>query len=175
MKKERMVEEKSRLETSLSESKELEAQSSLARGLQAEIKKLNTAVDVEMVGVDSDEENITTRKVILRSPSTTPLRNRSILSMSSSTTKRKLEVMTSSSVKSDLYIIYQFGDCSFSEGQSQPKFQVVRPWSCGWREGKVVGKKEVTRRRVEIRERGNLLRFQLRCWVSAGVLVVVRD
>ena len=102
MKKERMVEEKARLETSLSESKkELEAQSSLARGLQAEIKKLNTAVDVEMVGVDSDEENITTRKVILRSPSTTPLRNRSILSMSSSTTKRKLEVMTSSSVKSD--------------------------------------------------------------------------
>lgn len=45
MKKERMVEEKARLETSLSESKkELEAQSSLARGLQAEIKKLNTAV-----------------------------------------------------------------------------------------------------------------------------------
>ena len=83
MKKERMVEEKTRLETSLSESKnELEAQSSLTRGLQAEIKKLNTAfeVEVEMVEVDSDEGNITTRKVILRSPSNTPLRSRSILS-----------------------------------------------------------------------------------------------
>lgn len=124
MKKERMVEEKARLETSLSESKkELEAQRSLARGLQAEIKKLNTAVEVEMVEVDSDEENITTRKVILRSPSTTPLRNRSILSMPSSTTKRKLEDMTSSSVESGLDIIYQFGDCSDSEGQSQPKFK----------------------------------------------------
>ena len=83
MKKERLLEQKARLETSLSESKkELEAQSSLARGLQAEIKKLNTAfeVEVEMVEVDSDEGNITTRKVILRSPSNTPLRSRSILS-----------------------------------------------------------------------------------------------
>jgi hypothetical protein len=131
-----------------------------------------------MVGVDSDEENITTRKVILRSPSTTPLRNRSILSMSSSTTKRKLEVMTSSSVKSDLYIIYQFGDCASSEGQSQPKFQVVRQRSCGWREGKVVGKEEKTRRRVEIRDvvvttgEREFTELSVEVWVSAWVLVV---
>ena len=87
-------------------------------------------------------------------------------------------VMTSSSVKSDLYLIYQFGDCSASEGQSQPKFQVVRPWSCGWREGKVVGKEEVTRRRMEIRDvvvttgEREFTELSVEVWVSAGVLVV---
>ena len=125
-KKEKMMEEKTQAESSLSESKkELETQSSLIRSLQAEIKKLNTAGEVDMVELDSDEENITTRKVMSRSPSTNPLRNRSLLSVpSSTTTKRKLEDMTSSSVKSGLDKIYQFGDSSDSEGQSQPKFQV---------------------------------------------------
>ena len=80
VKKEKMVEEKARLESLLSESKKkLEALSNLARGLQTDIKKLNTAVEVDMVEVDSDEENITTRKVMSRSPITTHMRNRSLL------------------------------------------------------------------------------------------------
>ena len=119
VKKEKMMEEKARLESLLSESKKkLEALSNLARGLQTDIKKLNTAVEVDMVEVDSDEENITTRKVMSRSPSNTPLRNRSLMSASSTSTKRKLEDMTSSSVKSGLGNIYQFGDSSDSVGQS---------------------------------------------------------
>jgi hypothetical protein len=104
----------------LSESKkELESHSSLARSLQSEIKKLIKDVEVYVKDVDSDDENITTRKVKLRSPSTTPLWNRFTLAVAkTTTTKRKLEDMTSSSVKSGLDNIYQFGDSSDSEGQS---------------------------------------------------------
>ena len=56
--------------------------------------------------------------------------------------------------------------------------RVVRPWSCGWREGKVVGKEEVTRRRVEIRDvvvttgEREFTELSVEVWVSAGVLVV---
>jgi hypothetical protein len=56
--------EKIRLVSLLSESKkELEYHSSLARSLQSEIKKLNKDVEVYVKDVDSDDENITTRKV----------------------------------------------------------------------------------------------------------------
>jgi hypothetical protein len=111
-----MTEEKMRLVSLLSESKkELESHSSLARSLQSEIKKLNKDVEVYVKDVDSDDENITTRKVKLRSPCGTdshwPWQK-------TTTTKRKLEDMTSSSVKSGLDNIYQFGDSSDSEGQS---------------------------------------------------------
>ena len=58
--------------------------------------------------------------------------------------------------------------------------RIVRPWSCGWREGKVVGKEEVTRRRVEIIIRDVVVttgereftEISVEVWVSAGVLVV---
>jgi hypothetical protein len=72
VKKEKMTEEKMRLVSLLSESKkELESLSGLARSLQSEIKKMNKAVEVYVKDVDSDDENITTRKVNLRSPITT--------------------------------------------------------------------------------------------------------
>jgi chromosome segregation ATPase len=120
VKEEKMTEEKMRLFSLLSESKkELESLSGLARNLQSEIKKLNKDVKVYVIDVNSDDENITTRRVMLRSPSTTPLWNRSTLAVAkTTTTKRKLEDMTSSSVKSGLDNIYQFGDSSDSEGQS---------------------------------------------------------
>ena len=90
-----------RLVSLMSESKkELESLSGLARNLQSEIKKLNKDVEVYVIDVNSDDENITTRKVMLMSPSTTPLWNRSTLAVAKmTTTKRKLEDMTSSSVK----------------------------------------------------------------------------
>jgi ribosomal protein L22 len=115
-KSEKMTEEKMRLVSSLSESKkELESHSSLVRSLQSEIQKLNKDVAVYVKDVDSDDENITTRKVNLRSPSKTPLWNRFTLAVAkTTTTKRKLEDMTSSSVKSGLDNIYQFGDSSDS-------------------------------------------------------------
>ena len=102
----------------MSESKkELESLSGLARSLQSEIKKLNKDVEVYVIDVNSDDENTTTRNVMLRSPSSTPLWNRSTLAVAkTTTTKRKLEDMTSFSVKSDN--IYQFGDSSDPEGQS---------------------------------------------------------
>ena len=56
--------------------------------------------------------------------------------------------------------------------------RVVRPWSCGWMEGKVVGKEEVTRRRMEIRDvvvttgEREFTELSIEVWVSAGVLVV---
>ena len=56
--------------------------------------------------------------------------------------------------------------------------RVVRPWSCVWREGKVVGKEEVTRRRMEIRDvvvttgEREFTELSIEVWVSAGVLVV---
>ena len=82
VKKEKMTEEKMRLVSLLSESKkDLESHSSLARSLQSEIKKLIKDVEVYVKDVDSDDENITTRKVKLRSPSTTPLWNRFTLAV----------------------------------------------------------------------------------------------
>jgi hypothetical protein len=87
--------------------------------LQSEIKKLNKDVEVYVIDVNSDDENITTRKVMLRSPRTTPLWNRSTVAVAKTiTTKRKLEDMTSISVNLGLDNIYQFGDNSDSEGQS---------------------------------------------------------
>ena len=82
VKKEKMTEEKMGLVSLLSESKkDLESHSSLARSLQSEIKKLIKDVEVYVKDVDSDDENITTRKVKLRSPSTTPLWNRFTLAV----------------------------------------------------------------------------------------------
>jgi hypothetical protein len=43
-----------------------ESKKELVRSLQSEIKKLNKDVEVYVKGVDSDDENITTRKVKLR-------------------------------------------------------------------------------------------------------------
>ena len=125
VKKEKMLDEKKVLDFSLDKTrKEFAAQSSLAVTLQGEIKKL-ASVEVKMAEVDSDEENIATRRVISRSPSTTPLRNRSLLSLSNSTsTKRKLDESTSTTAKSSFDSVYQCGDSSDSEGQSQPKFLV---------------------------------------------------
>ena len=72
----------------LSESKkELESHISLARSLQSEIKKLMKDVEVYVKDVDSDDENITTRKVNLRSPSKTPLWNRFTLAVAKTTTE----------------------------------------------------------------------------------------
>jgi hypothetical protein len=50
--------------------------------------------------------------------------------------------------------------------------------NCGWRDGKVVGKEEVTRSQVEIRDvvvttgERELSELSVEVWVSAGVLVV---
>ena len=88
----------------------------------AEIKK-SADDNIEMIEVDSDDENVATRKVVSRSPSaSTPRRNRSLITMPSSN-KRKLEESATKGEGSKRDI-YQFADSSDSEGQSQPKFLV---------------------------------------------------
>merc|ERR1719233_2681266 len=76
-----------------------------------------------MIEVDSDEENVATRKVVSRSPSaSTPRKNRSLVTMPSSN-KRKLEE-SATKAEGSKRDVYQFADSSDSEGQSQPKFLV---------------------------------------------------
>ena len=120
--KEQLLQEKNMLDVSVSKCKEeLEVQNSLVKTLRAEIKKLADD-EIEMIEVDSDEENIATRKVVSRSPSTTPRRNRSLASLPSSN-KRKLEDSAPKAEKTNRDV-FQFADSSDSEGQSQPKFLV---------------------------------------------------
>ena len=77
-----------------------------------------------MMEIDSDEENMAVRKISVKSPGKTPVRNRSLLTLPTQTsTKRKLQTPASASVKTDLASIYQFGDSSDSESHSQPKFK----------------------------------------------------
>jgi len=121
--KEQALKEKNLLDVAVNKCKvEIEFQTSLVKNLVAEIKK-SADDNIEMIEVDSDDENVATRKVVSRSPSaSTPRRNRSLITMPSSN-KRKLEESATKGEGSKRDI-YQFADSSDSEGQSQPKFLV---------------------------------------------------
>jgi len=137
-KKALIMTEKMALDEALFKCKEeFDQQNDIASKLKTEIDKFEAGDDVvtathnragenvEHIEVDSDEENIATRKILSRSRSITPRRNKSLLSSTSSTShKRKLEEGIKKPAEKSSIDVFQFGDSTDSEGQSQPKFRV---------------------------------------------------